>query len=176
MLEGEEQDGSGLSRVSLSRHLLCPRVRVCTRVCGVSVHACTSSRDTEPATMHCLFSGSCCPHLQSGRLHLFKKKPDTVVVEPERKVAVRWGRETPAPSALPIPRSFTASSVGAPLHSHRIPFPGGGGGWVVAPAEQGGEASRAGGAKAECWPCYGAGLPGPTQTMVLWAVAWPGVG
>lgn len=53
--------------------------------------------------MHCLFSGSCCPHLQSGRLHLFKKKPDTVVVEPERKVAVRWGRETPAPSACPSP-------------------------------------------------------------------------
>lgn len=33
--------------------------------------------------MNCLFSRS--PHLQSGRLHLFKKTPTQWWVEPERK-------------------------------------------------------------------------------------------
>lgn len=69
---------------------------------------CTCRRDIEPATIYCLFSGSRCPHLQSGRFHLFKKNLTQWWVEPERKVAVGWGRRRPAPSALPIPRSFTA--------------------------------------------------------------------
>lgn len=38
---GKSRTAAGLRRVSLSRHLLCPRVHVCTQVCGVSVHACT---------------------------------------------------------------------------------------------------------------------------------------
>ena len=81
-----------------------PAVCTCVHMCvGVSVHACTERRDTEPATMYRLFSRSCCPHLQHGLLHLFKKNQTQWWAEPERTVAVGQGRETPSPPCLAHP-------------------------------------------------------------------------
>lgn len=75
--------------------------------------------------MYRLFSGGCCPHLQTGRLHLFKKNRTQWWAEPERTAAVGRGRETPSPPCLAHPEVLH-SMPWCPLSpSYRVPPHGG---------------------------------------------------